>query len=355
MTDRDLIDDLQAQVETAIADKTALQIVGGNSKSFLGNASQGQRLDVGGHQGVITYEPTELVITARSGTPLSVIENLLTEHNQMLAFEPPYYGESATLGGTIACNLSGPRRAYAGAARDFVLGARLINGKGEVLHFGGEVMKNVAGYDVSRLMAGAMGTLGVLLDISLKVLPRPEYEMTLVQTRDAQAALDKMHDWARQSYPISATCFYGERLMVRLCGAEGGVKAAAKQIGGDVMDNAAEFWQQIREQHKSFFADDKPLWRLSIASDSPPLEIGKSLYEWNGALRWLKSTQSADVIRQAAQQAGGHATRFRGNTTSEADSVFQPLPPGLFKVHQQLKQAFDPHGIFNPGRLYPGL
>ena len=355
MHDRDLTQDLQAQVQQALANKTPLRIVGGDSKAFLGNRSEDNILDVSAHQGIISYEPTELVITARSGTPLKEIENILMAQNQMLAFEPPHYGDTATLGGTIACNLSGPRRAYAGAARDYVLGTRIINGKAEDLHFGGEVMKNVAGYDVSRLMAGAMGTLGVLLDASLKVLPFPEYEVTLVHTVDAKTALNKMHDWALQPLPISATCFYGEKLVVRLCGTEGGVRAAMKKIGGDEMPNAAEFWQQIKEQRKSIFNGEKSLWRLSIASDTSPMEMGKALYEWGGALRWLKSDAPVETIQQAAREAGGHATLFRNLTYDAAMPVFQPLNAGLLKIHQQLKHAFDPENIFNPGRMYPGL
>lgn len=355
MAERDLTQDLQAQVQQALANKVPLRIVGGDSKAFLGNKTAGEVLDVSAHQGIISYEPTELVITARSGTPLRDIENILAAQHQMLAFEPPHYGDTATLGGTIACNLSGPRRAYAGAARDYVLGTRMINGKAEDLHFGGEVMKNVAGYDVSRLMAGAMGTLGVLLEVSLIVLPRPEYEVTLVHTVDAKTALNKMHDWALQPLPISATCFYGERLMVRLCGTEGGVRAAMKKIGGDEMPKGTEFWQQIKEQQKTIFKGDKSLWRLSIASDSLPMEMGKALYEWGGALRWLKSDAPLETIQQAAREAGGHATLFRNLSYVESTPVFQPLDAGLFKVHQQLKHAFDPDNIFNSGRMYPGL
>ncbi|MFO7602644.1 MAG: glycolate oxidase subunit GlcE [Gammaproteobacteria bacterium] len=355
MTDRDISAALQAQVAAALEERRTLNIVGGNSKSFLGNAAAGDRLDVSPHRGVISYEPTELVITARSGTPLASIEALLAEHGQMLAFEPPHYGDTATLGGTIAANLSGPRRAYAGAARDYVLGTRLLNGRAEDLHFGGEVMKNVAGYDVSRLMAGALGTLGVLLEVSLKVLPLPEAEVTLVQSVDVHTALKLMHDWGVQPLPISATCFYGERLAVRLCGSEGGVRAARKKIGGDELPHAAEFWQQIREQRKSVFNSDQSLWRLSLASDSAPLDMGKTVYEWGGALRWLQSDAPVADIQQAACAAGGHATLYRNRSYAESTPAFQPLAAGLFKVHQQLKHAFDPQGIFNPGRLYPAL
>jgi len=353
MTGQDISTQLQQQIIAAHDSDTPLCICGGSSKSFYGRTASGEMLSIGAHQGVINYEPTELVITARAGTPLSVIEEVLQTENQMLAFEPPHYGEGATLGGTIACNLSGPRRAYAGAARDFVLGCKVINGKGEILSFGGEVMKNVAGYDVSRLMCGAMGTLGVLLEVSLKVLPRPEAEATLVLQGTEQAAQRQMHDWSRYPLPISATCYDGDSLFVRLCGAEAAIKAAGKIIGGDPLPAEKSLWQKIREQQHAFFRSKRPLWRLSLASDTPLLGVeGKWLYEWGGALRWLVSEAPAEDIRAAAQAAGGHATLYRGN---DVDEVFQPLSSSLMAIHRKLKQAFDPKGILNPGRMYPGI
>lgn len=355
MNASDISTDLQRQVADAAGAKTPLQIQGGRTKQFLGRTATGKILDVSIHQGIVNYEPSELVITARSGTLLKSIEQTLSGNHQMLAFEPPHFGEAATLGGTIACNLSGPRRPYTGAARDYVLGTRIINGKGEIMRFGGEVMKNVAGYDVSRLMTGAMGTLGVLLEVSLKVLPTPEYECTVMHQLDAQQALDMMHALASRPLPITASCYVGETLYIRLSGTFKVVDAARKVIGGEWSEEAGQVWQEIREQTHGFFKWNKPLWRLSVASDVPPLNlVGHWCYEWGGALRWLVTDVTADTIRQCAANVGGHATLYRKKDVNP-DQVFQPLAPGLWKIHQQLKSAMDPCAIFNPGRLYQGL
>lgn len=350
----DLGTELQEQVKQAAATATAQCIRAGNSKAFYGRTPVGERLDLAGHRGIVNYEPTELVITARAGTPLSDIERALADNNQMLAFEPPHFGASATLGGTIACNLSGPRRPYAGAARDFVLGTRVINGKGEILRFGGEVMKNVAGYDTSRLMSGALGTLGVLLDISLKVLPRPETELTLAQQTSAQQALDRMHDLSRLPLPVSASLYDGETLFVRLSGTARGIDAARDRVGGDEVSQGSELWSQVKEQRHDFFTAQRPLWRLSLDSATTPLGIeGQWLYDWGGAQRWLFTDTEARAVRSLAQAHGGHATLYRGDP--QRDQVFHPLPDGLMTLHRRLKQAFDPHGIFNPGRMYREL
>src|SRR3569623_1755240 len=344
---------LQAQVRDALARAAPLSIVGGNTKTFLGRTAVGETLNTGGHRGIVHYQPTELVITARAGTPLTEIETALDEHKQILAFEPPHFGDGATLGGTIACGLSGPRRAYAGSARDFVLGMNVINGRGEVLQFGGEVMKNVAGYDVSRLMTGAMGTLGVILEVSLKVLPRPSYELTLVQACAAAAAIAQMNRWAGRPLPVTATCFVDGMLYVRLSGAASAVESAHRQLGGEIVDDAADFWETVREQRHAFFADGVPLWRLSLPPAIPPLALaGDSLLEWGGALRWLKTSADAATVRKAVEQAGGHAWLFRG---CAGDDRFHPLPPALLAVQQRVKQAFDPKGIFNRGRMYAAL
>lgn len=359
MLEQDHTSSLQAQVQAAYESKSPLNIQGGCSKSFLGHAVNGDVLDVSQHQGIINYEPTELVLTARSGTRLSDIEDILASQNQMLGFEPPHFGSNATLGGTIACNLSGPRRAYAGAARDYVLGTRLLNGKGEDLHFGGEVMKNVAGYDVSRLVTGAMGTLGVLLEVSLKVLPKPESEITLMQQVNSLTATTRLHEWAQQPLPISASCFDGEQLMIRLSGTPTAVDAAVQKIGGEPLDNADAFWQSIREQTHEFFADDKPLWRLSIASTTSSLTVpDKVLSEWGSALRWIKTDLPAAAIQHMALAAGGHATLFRPSQLQAEQSpqeIFQPLPNGLMQLHRKIKTAFDPAAILNIGRMYPDI
>ena len=355
MPDQDISHQLQHQLQHAAERKAMLAIQTGNSKAFLGRAINGEVLDVSDHQGILNYEPTELVITARSGTPLQSLEQTLHDNNQMLAFEPPHFGTTASLGGTIACNLSGPRRPHAGAARDFVLGTRILNGKGDMLHFGGEVMKNVAGYDLSRLMAGAMGTLGVLLEISLKVLPRPESECTLAQQIPIDRALDQLHTWALQPLPVSATAYLDGTLFIRLSGTPGAVKAAMSTIGGGEVKKGDQFWHELKEHKLRFFRTDKPIWRLSLASDTPPVDLpGDWLYEWAGAQRWLAADLTAQVVQRAAADAGGNATLYR-NHGEQRDQVFQPLPSGLARIHQQLKRALDPHGILNPGRLYPDL
>jgi glycolate oxidase FAD binding subunit len=354
MSDDDLSQQLQARVRDAIDARTPLCIRAGNTKAFYGRLPVGEDFDLSGHRGVIRYEPTELFITARAGTPLAALEALLADNNQMLAFEPPRFGAAATLGGTVACNLSGPRRPYAGAVRDFVLGTRIINGRGEILSFGGEVMKNVAGYDVSRLMTGALGTLGALLEVSLKVLPRPEAELTLARTTPVAEALEHMHTLAGQPLPLSASLYDGRTLYLRLSGTERGVNAARDRIGGDEVSDGAELWSRVREQRHAFFTGEQPLWRLSLASTATPLDIdGQWLYEWGGAQRWLRGDADPRTVRSLAQAHGGHATLYRGGR--QRDAVFHPLPDGLMRVHRRLKQAFDPDGIFNPGRMYPEL
>ncbi len=353
---------LAETIAVAAANKTSLRIVGGGSKDFYGNPTTGETLSTSAYRGIVDYEPTELVITARAGTPLAEIEYALREKGQMLAFEPPHFGANATLGGCIAAGLSGPRRPYAGAVRDLVLGVRLLDGKGTDLRFGGQVMKNVAGYDVSRLMAGSMGTLGVILEVSLKTLPLPATEITLHQQHTEAEAIHWMNTWAGQPLPISATAWSGGNLRIRLSGAASAVAAARKKLGGEVVDEApaVAFWQGIRDHQDIFFArSDAMLWRLSLKSTAPVLKLpGAALIEWNGALRWLRAEASAETVRAAAVQAGGHATLFRGahgEHGARASGVFHPLPQPLVLLHKKLKHAFDPAGILNPGRLYPGI
>jgi len=352
--DTDRTADLQARVQQAIGDGSPLEIVGGGTKAFYGRAPQGEPLSIAGHAGVVSYEPTELVLTARSGTPLAAIEAALAANGQMLAFEPPHFGASATLGGCVAAGLSGPGRPYGGAVRDHVLGVRLLNGRGEVLRFGGEVMKNVAGYDVSRLMVGALGTLGVLLEVSVKVLPRPPVEVTLCQPSTAAQAIEAMNRWAGRPLPISAAAFDGEQLHVRLSGTESGVRAARSRIGGEPQADGDAFWERLREHRHAFFESPLPLWRLSVPPAIGPLDLpGKSLVDWGGAQRWLASDAPAAQIRAAAVAAGGHATLFRGG--DRTGEVFQPLAPAVAALHRNLKAAFDPAGLFNRGRLYADL
>jgi len=350
---QDIIDQLTDTIRTAAANRMPLCIRGGGSKDFYGGPLRGDALEVGGYRGIVDYDPTELVITARAGTPLTEIEAVLREKGQMLAFEPPHFGSSSTLGGCIAAGLSGPRRAYTGAARDFVLGVRMLDGAGNDLRFGGQVMKNVAGFDVSRLMAGSLGTLGVILEVSLKMLPLPAAETTLRLAQTAAEAIALANAWAGRPLPVSATAWTAGNLVVRLSGAATAVDAAAKKLGGERLaaEAAARFWHGVREHTDPFFNSGQPLWRLSLKSTTPPLNLpGTQLIEWGGALRWVATDADAHTVRAAAALGGGHATLFRASDKSAG--VFQPLPPALQTIHRKLKQAFDPAGIFNPGRLY---
>jgi glycolate oxidase FAD binding subunit len=345
------IQEFREQISKASADKTPLRIRGGGTKDWYGGALAGAILDTRKHTGVVDYEPTELVITARCGTPLAEIEAVLAAQNQMLAFEPPYFGDGATFGGAIAAGLSGPRRANSGAVRDFVLGATLMDGQGEVLKFGGQVMKNVAGYDVSRLLAGSLGTLGLILELSVKVLPRTVMEATLRFEMSEIEAIRKLNVWGGQPLPISGSCWHQGVLALRLSGARAAVDAAVRSLGGQVMPDCARFWMDVREQRHAFFAGETPLWRLSVPSTTAAIvQGGEQLIEWGGAQRWLRAPAGdAATIRRSVSAAGGHATLFRGG--DKAGGVFQPLAPAVARIHERLKTAFDPAHIFNPGRM----
>ncbi|QSA98994.1 glycolate oxidase subunit GlcE [Methylococcus sp. EFPC2] len=343
---------LCAAVAAAARTRVPLCIRGSGSKAFYGRAAEGQTLDVRGHRGIVHYEPTELVLTARAGTRLAEIEAALAERGQMLAFEPPHFGPDATLGGTLACGLSGPRRPWSGSARDCVLGVRIVDGRGEMLRFGGEVMKNVAGFDISRLMVGALGGLGVLLDISLKVLPLPEAEITLTFELPEDEAIATAQRWAGSCLPLSAVCHDGTRLFARLAGAEAALRETRRVLGGEELAHGEGYWGDLREQRLPFFAGDGDLWRLSVPPASPAADLpGTRFIDWGGALRWLKTDAPAEAVFAEARKLGGHATLFR--TCASANGRFQALPDKLHALHVQLKRAFDPQGILNPGRLYP--
>ncbi|HED12364.1 MAG TPA: glycolate oxidase subunit GlcE [Gammaproteobacteria bacterium] len=346
---------LQEQILQALSEQKTLQPCGGHSKDFYGRTVNGEKLSCAGHRGILNYEPKELVLTAKSGTPLQEIEAILAERGQMLAFEPPHFGPGTTLGGVVAAGLAGPARAYRGSVRDYVLGVRVINGHGQILHFGGEVIKNVAGYDISRLLTGSLGTLALLLEVSLKVLPLPEAETTISMSCDSTTALQHMLTWSRQALPITATAWYRDQLYCRLSGERSAVHDAISLIGGDENTDGSIFWTALREQTLPAFTASKRLWRLSV----PPTtllreESGEVILEWGGALRWCCENRHLIIDKtdywDYAKTVGGHATCFRG--AKPGTEVFQPLPSELLALHQRLKLAFDPKSLFNPGHLY---
>ena len=349
------------QVRAARADGTGLDIRGGGTKTWYGEAPQGAPLDVTGLRDISSYEPTELVVTVRAGTPLAELEAALAEKGQCLPFEPPRFGDAGTVGGMVAAGLAGPARAAVGGVRDYVLGATLLNGRAEVLSFGGQVMKNVAGYDVARLLAGSMGTLGVICEVSLKVLPVPVARTTLRFDVDQADALRLLNTWGGQPLPLSASAWWQGVLVLRLAGASAAVDAAMARLGGEAVDPAMAdaFWTGLRDQSDEFFLEagkaqhaGAALWRLSVPSVAPPLALeGDILVEWGGAQRWLVCSAPAAQVRAAAAAAGGHATLYRAQDKSPG--VFAPLSAPLARIQRQLKAAFDPDGVFNRGRLYP--
>jgi len=369
---QEIVEQFREQVRAASAARAALRLRGGGTKDWYGQSLAGEVLDTRRHSGVVDYEPTELVITARCGTPLAEVEDLLARHRQMLAFEPPRFGAASTIGGVVAAGLSGPRRAAAGAVRDFVLGAELMDGRGELLRFGGQVMKNVAGYDVARLLAGSMGALGLMTEVSLKVLPVPVREETIRFGMDEITALARVNAWAGQPLPVSATCWRDGVLTVRLSGADAAVRAALLKLGGELLGGAeaGAFWAGLRDQTDAFFghADGGgDLWRLSVPSAASAIILrGAQLIEWGGALRWLRTPalagSDAAAIRRTVAAAGGHATLYRraaaaprGAAGADAGAdvpVFHPMAPAVARINERLKAGFDPSGIFNPGRMY---
>jgi glycolate oxidase FAD binding subunit len=358
------------QIRAATAGSTPLRIRGGGSKDFYGQALQGEILDTRGLSGIVSYEPSELVVTARAGTPLAELEALLASCGQHLAFEPPHFGGDATVGGMVAAGLAGPARPAAGAVRDYVLGIQMVNGNAEVLGFGGQVMKNVAGYDVSRLLTGALGTLGLITEVSLKVLPLATAQATLMFELDQATALRRLNAWAGQPLPLNASYWTPEqgkgRLCVRLRGAMAAVNAACKSMGGERSDEllAAAEWGGLREQTLPFFMleGDQCLWRLSVPDTSgvltPDGSTHSGLVEWGGALRWIKAPADAAVrLRTAAEAVGGTATlfRFAAGEAERQQAVFHGLSLSLHRIHAALKKQFDPAAIFNRARMYADL
>ena len=344
---------LQHQVTVARTGKIPIAIQGANSKQFYGRECHGDIVDMRPCQGIIHYDPTELVVTAYAGTTIGELETNLASQRQMLPFEPPCFGQETTLGGAVAAGLSGPRRPYTGSVRDFILGMKCLTGRGEILKFGGEVMKNVAGYDVSRLMTGAMGTLGILLEISLKVLPMPESELALSKTILPTEFIRFMNIWAGKSLPISGAAYDGQEIHIRLSGKRVAVEKTRAIL--DMKEDPAglEYWRQLRDHQLNFFnlSQGQNLWRLSVPPTSPPLVVnGEWLIDWGGAQRWLKTAEPATKIRQQSEAVSGNATLFR--TTGGRDEVFHPLPATIKRLHLQLKDAFDPDHILNRGRMY---
>ncbi len=351
----------QEQIAQAYRKQTAIHICGGNSKAFYGNPVAGETLNTGDHSGIIDYHPSELVVTVRSGTRLSELEAELKAHNQMLAFEPPVHSTATTIGGVIACNMSGPRRVSSGAARDYVLGATIINGKGEKLSFGGQVMKNVAGYDAARLMAGAQGCLGLLLDISLKVLPLPESEITLAIDCEAEQAMTYCRLWLKQGHALTASCYFDNTLYARFSSTNNAVKQSKRDIDNTLTETVEEldndFWTSIKNQQHTFFQMDN-LWRVSLPANTEITGSSGSspdntpFLEWNGALRWLHSDND---LFSFAREKGGHACRYPLHARQAHEEIFQPLEPPMLALQQRLKTAFDPEKILNPGRLYASI
>ncbi len=350
--------DLQHLIREA---RAPLRFTGHGSKDFYGEAPSGSPLSTLSLNGITAYEPSELYVSALAGTPLVDVEARLAQQRQRLAFEPPRFGGRGTVGGMVATGLSGPTRAALGSVRDHLLGAVLIDGRGELLSFGGTVMKNVAGFDVSRALAGSMGQLGLITEVTLKVLPLPASTATLRFEFDQPAALTATNRWGGRPLPIEASAWWDGALLLRLAGAAAAVEAATRQLGGDVIpaDMATPFWTGLRDQSDEFFvgaeravAGGARLWRLGLPSTAPALKLhGEQLIEWGGAQRWVVTPMEPAALRDAVAAVGGHATLFRAQ--DKACGAFAPLSAPLAAIHRRLKASFDPHGVFNPGRLYP--
>jgi glycolate oxidase FAD binding subunit len=350
--DQDQSTQLQASVKDALAEGVKLRLKGSGSKDFYGRElGQEKILDLSGNRGIVSYEPTELVITTRGGTPLDEIEAALQANGQMLPFEPPHFDGKGTIGGAIAAGLSGPRRPWGGSPRDLLLGIKLLDGVGRIMSFGGQVMKNVAGYDISRLMAGAMGTLGILLEVSIKVLPKPVEEHTLTFNQDPGNAASLIRKMIADSQPITASYCLADKQAIRLACSKQQLSALQQRYELQDATETSGFWPQLRDHKLDFFQQPKPLWRLSLKPTSR-LELSETcLEEWSGGLRWLYSDRPAAEIRSLVDNQGGHAIQFRNGDRS--GDVFHPLHPRIAGIQKDLKAVFDPQGVFNPGRHYP--
>lgn len=352
--DADLTSQLAERIRDAATRGAQLRLVGGGTKQFYGREVEGEPLELAAHRGIVSYDPGELVLRARAGTPLAEIEAALAQQGQYLPFEPPHFGPQATLGGTIACGLAGPARAYTGAVKDFVLGVQLLTGKGEALRFGGQVMKNVAGFDVSRMMVGSLGCLAVLLEVSLKVLPRPVGSLTLRLELDSETALTTLARLAQRPTCISATCWMKGSLRVRLSGSPAAIAATRRELGGEVVEAGEDFWRDLREHRLDELATADELVRIAVPAVTPTQALGGiDVWEWGGTQRWVTGVQDFERLRAAAAAAGGFATKFRAR--DRQGDVFQSPPPAQQALMRSLKSVFDPAGLFNPGRLYAWL
>jgi glycolate oxidase FAD binding subunit len=348
----DITQELHNQVLMAIDHKQPVMLYGSGSKAFYGNETHGTPLSATQHTGIVAYEPSELAVTVRAGTRIQELEAVLAANQQKLAFEPPCLTPDSTIGGAVAAGLSGPSRPWLGAVRDHVLGTRLITGHGNLTHFGGQVMKNVAGYDVSRLMSGSLGTLALILEVSLKVIPLPDHEITLALEMPEKDALELGVRLRQDAMPLTASCYFDGCLYLRLGGANSAVKQAVQKIGGELLPSPAQFWGALRNQTHEFFQQyDRPLWRISCPPATQAISRleGNSLIEWSGAQRWIYSNIPVNMIRSIAEKHKGHATLYRGRLPGV--STFPPQPQALLHMQKRLKQALDPHGIFNPGRM----
>ena len=339
----------QQQVEQALKNHTALSIHGARSHDFLlGDFAERDAIDMTSHHGIIDYQPSELTLTARAGTPLNDIRVALAEQRQRLPTDFPQHSESATLGGAVAIGYTGSGRPFLGAIRDHVLGVHLLTGTAETVRCGGQVMKNVAGYDVSRLLAGSRGTLGILLDITLKVLPEPEQQITLAFELDENRAIRQMNELAGRSLPINACAWIDGQMLLRLAGTESGVAAAKQKLGGETLDDSAALWDSLQRQTHEFFQPEQPLWRIITPATAPKLELENqhaSLIDWCGGLRWIHSDEVTQSDFIHVSNLGGYLENFRGGAPTHPQDLMTPLQRDM---QQRIQRAFDPTNLFNP-------
>ena len=349
------IETLEETVNQARKAGRPMAIEGGGTRRFYGREIVGEPLSLANYSGIVEYYPTELVITSRAGTAMSELSRILAENGQILGFEPPVFGAGSTLGGTIAMGMAGPGRPYRGSVQDFVLGMHILTGTGKVMHFGGQVIKNVAGFDISRLMVGALGCLGIILDISIKVIPQPQCEKTLsFEYSDGNEAVAAFNSLAGKPFPVTAAAWFDGIARVRLTGSSAGINSAVRKIGGAVDEEGAEFWRSIRNHTHRFFRGNAILRRVNI-KPSAPLYPGNNsvLIDWGGALRWYRGEKNNEVLNEFIYSQGGYIEDFRSGDRSK--EMFPVPDSAMMKIHRSLKQAFDPDRILNPGRMYVEL